>query len=105
MSELDDFMRQSHAEAAGVIGEVPFVVDGKKFCGILDELGDQGYTIIEGGKEFHVSAHLLCQLPQFAGAPPTSGTRLKISGRLLVIANFTADSSAITFTLADPDAK
>lgn len=102
---FDDFMQLGHAEAAGIFGETEFIIEGRKHRGLLDELGDQGFTIVEGGREISLSAHLLCQLPQFAGVFPKAGTRLKIKGRTLVIGTVVQDDVAITLALADPDAK
>lgn len=102
---FDDFMQLGHAEAAEIFGETEFTIEGAPYLGILDELGDQGFSIVEGGREISLSAHLLCQLPQFAGVFPKAGTRLKINGRTLVIGTVAKDEVSITFALADPDAK
>lgn len=81
-----------------------FFIDGRELTGDLDELGGESYTIVIGGKELLVTAQLVCLVPQFNGVFPADGARLRMDGRLFVIAGHKSDDVALTLNLADPDA-
>jgi hypothetical protein len=81
-----------------------FFIDERELTGDLDELGEESYLVVAGGKEYLVTAHLMCLVPQFNSDFPAAGTRLRMDGRLFVIAGHSSDEVTLTLNLADPDA-
>jgi hypothetical protein len=103
MSEFTDANSEMFSEAMEVLGTTAFSINGNPFAGDLDELGGQSYTIVLGGREVTVAAHLVCQLEQFGESIPSDG-RLKVGKRLFTIAGMSQDSSSVTFSLTAADA-
>jgi hypothetical protein len=104
MSDFDDMLSEGLADFLAVTGTTAFSIGAAQFAGSLDELGDQSYSVVQGGREIAVSAHLLCPIAQFGGNLPAAGTRLKIGTRAFVIAAVSSDAVSVTLTLGDPDA-
>jgi hypothetical protein len=103
LSELEAMIAGCMVEGLAVLGLKTFSIGNATYSGNLDQLGNRSYSIVTGGREVAVSAHLLCLRAQFGPTIPTAGTRLRIGTDLFVIASFSSDAVNVTFTLADPD--
>lgn len=82
-------------------GKTPYQIGGraKSFVGIFNELTHARAFEDESGRVSSYTATIVSEISQFAGAPPTLGNRVTISGQTFRIVKLDRDSISVVMHL------
>lgn len=103
MSIFDQFVDSAFSEASDIIGTIDFTINGRSFCGIINEHQVDSREIEIEGASYLVSSTIVADVDQFSVADTEkelTGKTLVCEGRSYKIVTVSIDTAAVTLGLS-----